>query len=144
MDDISCDICGDSQNERFTINLKCNHCFHYDCIMKSFQYDKYKYNKCPLCRQSHGLLPIVNGLPKLIRGIHYIGTIPQDYIEVRCCELLKSGKRKGLPCGSKCIIGSTVCKRHHQTNLTKKGKQLTIKKLGDSLESEQTTPSTSV
>ena len=47
MDDISCDICGDSQNERFTINLKCNHCFHSTCLDKWLE----NHITCPTCRQ---------------------------------------------------------------------------------------------
>ena len=141
MTDTCCDICGDLLNDKCVIKLNCNHSFHYECVMKSFQCDKKKHNKCPLCRQTHGLLPIVNGLPKLIRGIHYIDAMPQ-HTEVRCCELLKSGKRKGLPCGCKCMIGMNICKRHHVSNLKQQEKQLKIKKLdkvglGDALEQVQ-------
>jgi hypothetical protein len=80
----------------------------------------------------------VNGLPKLIRGIHYVGAMPQ-HTEVRCCELLKSGKRKGLPCGCKCMVGMNICKRHHVSNLKQQEKQLKITKvgLGDALEQVQ-------
>ena len=130
MSDLTCDICGDAHKDKFMITLNCNHSFHYECVMKSFQCDKKASgNNCPLCRQTHGLLPVVNGLPKLIRGIHYINAMPQ-HTQVRCCELLKSGKRKGLPCGCKCMIGMNVCKRHHVSNLKQQEKQLKITKLG--------------
>ena len=111
----SCDICGDLLNLKYTHTLPtCNHIYHYECIMKTFMFNKNKCNFCPLCRTKSGLLPIVNGLPKLIKDIHYIhyNNIP-EYECKPCNATLKTGKRKGLECGSKCIIGSHICKRHH-------------------------------
>ena len=60
-------FCGDKLNDKFTIKLNCGHSFHYECLQKAFSYDKLKNNICPMCRQPHGLLPIVNGLSKLIK-----------------------------------------------------------------------------
>lgn len=152
MTDNSCDICGDLLNDRCVIKLNCNHSFHYECVMKSFHCEKKKMNSCPLCRQSHGLLPVVNGLTKVTRGIHYI-----DYKDIPelnntpCCTLLKSGKRKGEPCNAKCMLGMTVCKRHHLSNLKQttkpntskqntskqNSKKVKVNKLGDDLEQVQ-------
>ena len=135
MADTCCDICGDLLNDKCVIKLNCNHSFHYECVMKSFQCEKKKMNSCPLCRQTHGLLPVVNGLTKVTRGIHYIDykNIPQ-LNNTPCCTILKSGKRKGEPCNAKCMLGMTVCKRHNskQTNNLKK-----VNKLGDDLEKVQ-------
>ena len=37
--------------------------------------------------------------------------------EIRCVEILKSGKRKGDVCGScKCMIGMNMCKNTNQLN----------------------------
>ena len=149
MTDTCCDICGDLLNDKCVIKLNCNHSFHYECVMKSFQCEKKKMNSCPLCRQTHGLLPVVNGLTKVTRGIHYIDykNIPQ-LNNTPCCTILKSGKRKGEPCNAKCMLGMTVCKRHHlstlkQTTKPNKSKQnskkvkVKVNKLGDDLEQVQ-------
>ena len=114
--------------------------------MKSFQCEKKKMNSCPLCRQTHGLLPVVNGLTKVMRGIHYIDykNIPQ-LNNTPCCTILKSGKRKGEPCNAKCMLGMSVCKRHHLSTLSKpktskqnsKKVKVKVNKLGDDLEQVQ-------
>lgn len=146
-----CDICADPQKDKFMYKLQCGHAFHYECIMKSFQCDrKTNTNQCPLCRQTHGLLPIVNALPRLIYGIHYCGYPPPPKPEeIRCVEILKSGKRKGDVCGSRCMIGMNMCKRHHKSVIkdplikdpvkkVKKQKQkVKVLKLGDALEQVQ-------
>lgn len=147
MTDTCCDICGDLLNDKCVIKLNCNHSFHYECVMKSFQCEKKKMNSCPLCRQTHGLLPVVNGLTKVTRGIHYIDykNIPQ-LNNTPCCTILKSGKRKGEPCNAKCMLGMDVCKRHHLSTLKQSSKPKTSKqnskkvkvnKLGDDLEQVQ-------
>ena len=145
-----CDICADPQKDKLMYTLKCGHSFHYECIMKTFQCDRQKHNKCPLCRQHHGLLPIVNALPRLIYGIHYYEFPPPPKPdEIRCVEILKSGKRKGEACGSRCMIGMNMCKRHHKSvnkepvqkvkkQKEKKQKQkVKVLKLGDALEQVQ-------
>ena len=85
----------------------------------------------------------MNGLPKLIKGIHYEGCFP-CYESTKCCELLKSGNRKGQPCNSKCMLGFSICKRHHTLKLKKESKnKITINheeqaiKLGDALDQVQ-------
>jgi hypothetical protein len=121
MDDI-CAICGDSKKDKYIQTLQCNHCFHYECIQKTFQCDSKKNNLCPLCRQPHGLLPIVNGIPKLIIGIHYKTQCPKFYSSTKCDHKLISGKRKGEECGAKCMLGFNICKRHHTSILKKQSK----------------------
>jgi hypothetical protein len=124
MVDNFCDICGEAHNLKYVHTLDCNHCFHYDCIMKTFMMDIKKYNKCPLCRKSSGLLPLINGLPKIIKGIHYITEYPSNYQSTKCSVILKSGKRKGQECGSKCIVGFDMCKRHHISKIKKETSNL--------------------
>ena len=145
MTDTCCDICGDLLNDKCVIKLNCNHSFHYECVMKSFQCEKKKMNSCPLCRQTHGLLPVVNGLTKVTRGIHYIDykNIPQ-LNNTPCCTILKSGKRKGESCNAKCMLGMDHCKRHHLSTLSNKSKtskqnskKVKVNKLGDDLEQVQ-------
>ena len=139
-EEICCDICGDPHSLKYVQTLKCNHSYHYECIMKAFMCDRKRSNQCPLCRQSHGLLPLVNGLSKLVKGIHYIDLtkgLPK-YECIPCDSILKSGNRKGSQCGSKCMIGFTMCKRHHTAKL-KNDKKIKNKKvgLGDALEQVQ-------
>jgi len=117
-----CNICGDKLSDKYTISLNCNHTYHYECIQKTFMYDRKKMNNCPLCRQSNGILPLVNGLQKLIKGIHYVNEYPKTYNAGKCCEILKSGKRKGMTCGIKCALGMDICKRHHTSKIKKEEK----------------------
>ena len=139
MDDY-CAICGDHMNQKYVQGLPCSHKYHYECIQKSFMCDRKKTNQCPLCRNPSGLLPLVNGLPKLIRGVHYVN-LNQGIPEYKCtpCEAsLKSGKRKGLTCGAKCMLGFSVCKRHYTSQLMKEKKEKEKHKgLGDALEQVQ-------
>jgi len=121
-EEICCDICGDPHSLKYVQTLKCNHSYHYECIQKSFQCTRKKGNLCPLCRQHHGLLPIVNGLPKLMKGIHYVDLTNgfPEWTNTPCNCILKSGKRKGMECSAKCMLGFTSCKRHHTVKLKKK------------------------
>ena len=143
-EELDCDICGEPHKCKHVHTLKCNHSFHYECIMKSYMSSRDKFNQCPLCRKKQGCLPIVNGLPKLIRGIHYMDECP-EYNAGTCNAILKSGKRKGLECSSKCMLGLNVCNRHHIMNLKAdakkeaKAKKQPKKKvgLGDALEQVQ-------
>ena len=69
-----CAICGLDIDDKFSYKLPCNHVFHYECIMKTFQNSPKKYKKqfnhCPYCRLKTDYLPLVNGLKKIIPGVH--------------------------------------------------------------------------
>ena len=70
-------------------------------------YNYEKTNNCPLCRQNIELLPVVNGLKKLIRGIHYTSEEYKNelnYENKPCKHILKSGKNKGQTCNCNCKI----------------------------------------
>ena len=110
-----CNICGDRLGNLPIHTLECNHHFHYDCILKSFQTSQEYNNVCPYCRHTIEKLPIVNGLKKLIRGIHYITEYEKviyNYKNIPCQHVLKSGKNKGGLCNKNCIISSDCCGRH--------------------------------
>lgn len=109
---MDCNICGEPLSTKPSHTLDCNHCYHYECIQKTFIMFRKKC-KCPLCGQYSKGLPLVNGLPKLIKGIHYTDE-PPEYESAKCEHLLKSGKRKGEKCGAKCGLGLDVCNRHHK------------------------------
>ena len=106
--DETCNICGDLLKDGYSIKTDCNHTFHYECLQKSLIYNYEKTNNCPLCRQNIELLPVVNGLKKLIRGIHYTSEEYKNglnYENKPCNHILKSGKNKGQPCNCNCKIG---------------------------------------
>ena len=115
-----CSICGDLLSTKFPIKLSCNHSYHYECIMKTFQTNQYTktYNrKCPLCNGKADLLPIVNGLKAPLKGIHYIQEYPHDFQNQTCQHIMKSGKRKGGTCNKKCILGYQFCGYHNKNTL---------------------------
>ena len=35
-----CCICGEIDKYKYSIELTCGHIYHYECIMKTFEYDK--------------------------------------------------------------------------------------------------------
>ncbi len=119
-----CGICGLSIDEKFSHTLKCNHTFHYECLMKSFQNThKYKkeYNHCPYCRKNSEYLPLVNGLKKVVPNVHChnnTSNIKEKKEELknnysnRCEFLLTRGKNKGNSCGKNCNLGYNTCKTH--------------------------------
>jgi hypothetical protein len=119
-----CGICGLSIDDKFSHTLKCNHTFHYECLMKSFQNThKYKkeYNHCPYCRKNSEYLPLVNGLKKVVPNVHChnnTSNIKEKKEELknnysnRCEFLLTRGKNKGNSCGKNCSLGYNTCKIH--------------------------------
>jgi hypothetical protein len=113
-----CGICGDSLSIAYCETLKCNHTFHYECILKTYKMGKkgvfsYK-NRCPYCRAPTGYLSIVNGC-KPIPKIHHATMVTPQVTQIRCQHLLLTGKRKGQTCDKKSSIGATYCKVHHPT-----------------------------
>tara|TARA_B100001123_G_scaffold411195_1_gene507157 strand:- start:81 stop:452 length:372 start_codon:yes stop_codon:yes gene_type:complete len=115
-----CSICGDLLSTKFTIKLSCNHTYHYECIMKTFQTNQYtkSYNrKCPLCNGKTDLLPMVNGLKAPLKGIHYILEYPHDFQNQTCQHIMQRGKRKGETCNKNCILGYHFCGYHNKNTL---------------------------
>ena len=120
MSDEECAICALPLKDMYCETLSCSHVFHYECILKTFTVCKkqtYKHvNRCPYCREKCGYLPLINGLAKVIRNIHYNpeggGLIP-ECPNIRCQHILLRGKNKGTTCDKKCQLGFTQCKTHH-------------------------------
>ena len=126
MDTEECSICGLELNEKYCYELSCTHKFHYECLMKTFahtpkkSYGKKKVvNSCPYCRKDCDYLPIVNGLKKLLIGVHF-ATIKEFSDEngftknqnTRCKFILTRGKNKGDECDKKSQLGYDYCKIH--------------------------------
>ena len=120
-----CGICGSDLNDKYTHKLTCNHIFHYECLMKSFQNipkHKKERNHCPYCREKYEFLPLVNGLKKVIPGVH-CNTFGQSISETklslkndyskRCGFILTRGKNKGNECSKNSHFGYTYCKNHY-------------------------------
>ena len=127
MSDEECSICGLEFKYKYCYELNCNHKFHYECLMKSFiniskLNNKSNKNNCPYCRSPCDYLPIVNGLKKLIVGVHF-ETILEFTDEngisknknIPCQYILKRGKNKGKQCNKKCFLGYEYCKIHKKS-----------------------------
>ena len=128
-----CGICGLSIKDKYSYALVCNHTFHYECLMKSFQNThKYKkeYNHCPYCRKNSDYLPLVNGLKKVVPNVHCHNNtssikekkedLKNNYSN-RCEFILSRGKNKGNHCGKNCILGYGYCKTHLEKMKNKHG-----------------------
>ena len=115
--DILCTICGcylEKENEHI---LPCSHKFHYDCLIKCFQYDiSYpRINKCPYCRTVVNYLPLKNGITPL-KYIHAeykkkekLSTDNQNIDNVFFC----CGHRKdGSPCKNRVKVEGGKCFQH--------------------------------
>ena len=78
----SCIICGEEKNKHFIHKLDCGHDFHYECIVKCFK-NCMKDRRCPYCRsnQNNKQLPIVNGIKKYHKGIHYTENLNEIKLE---------------------------------------------------------------
>ena len=122
-EEIECNICGTELNDKFTHKLKCNHVFHYECLMKTFQSmmnnKSHKKNYCPYCRSNCNYLPIINGLKRIVPGIHChndnqctIKKILKDEFSNTCKFILTRGKNKGQPCSKNCLLGYEYCTNH--------------------------------
>lgn len=114
--DEECAICGLKLKEKYSYQLNCNHCFHYDCLLKTFNnhYNK-KNRRCPYCKNKSDHLPLINGIKKPIENIHYTTQIELDNLIIkneRCCHILTKGKRKGDKCNKKCKLGYYYCQCH--------------------------------
>lgn len=124
--DLECDICGESNNYMLMHRLCCGHIYHYECIQRTYECDKdlslgkkKNTNYCPYCSKETGLLPIVNGIKKPKKYIHYNRHEEKPKItETYCLGTICSGKNKGKICNRKCIVGRKYCKLHkkHITN----------------------------
>ena len=105
-----CGICGDDYSDvNIKYDLKCNHSFHYDCLVHSFKSCNKRSNSCPYCRHKEGLLD----LPEGRTPIKFINKMPSTLTNVfKCKAILKSGPRKNNECGCSVVLSYTFCKRH--------------------------------
>jgi hypothetical protein len=111
-----CSICGLSLNDEFSHTLKCNHKFHYDCLMKYYISNKNYSCTCPYCRQKTDYLPVVDGLKKIYVGIHVKSSdeFENYHINTECNHIITRGKNKGNQCNKKCQLGYKYCKSHNK------------------------------
>ena len=110
MEENTCSICGDNIENEFKHTLKCNHTYHYQCILLSFK--NMNNNECPTCRSNNNFLPLVNGLNKVYEGIHDTTEL-YKFSNHTCDMVLKKGKNKGKKCSKNCILGRDYCKVHY-------------------------------
>ena len=102
-----CSICGLDLDDKYTHRLKCNHVFHYECLVKTFMSQPNKFGKntgntCPYCRVKVDYMPVVNGLKKMTVGVHCQRIQDVHVLENTPCKFtLKRGKNKGNTCSSR-------------------------------------------
>ena len=105
-----CSICYD-ENDEYVHTLKCNHSFHYNCLLLSFK--NMKNNHCPYCRSTENYLPVINGVKKIFPEIHDTKDIDIENYSIQKCEkILTRGKNKGNQCSKNCKLGSNFCSVH--------------------------------
>jgi len=114
---IDCSICGLNLKDKYQHKLSCNHIFHYECLLKTYQSIKkndYKHrNCCPYCREKSQLLPVINGLKVISKGIHYHSENEKPELKcIPCKAILQKGKNKGNVCKKKCLLGFEYCGLH--------------------------------
>lgn len=149
MSEEDCGICGLELSEKFSHKLNCGHVFHYECLMKSFNntsYNKKYSNICPYCRKNSSHLPLVNGLKKVIPGVHCdisnyeIETLKKQLKEKyshKCEFTLKRGKNKGNHCGKTCVLGYGYCRSHLEQMKNKHGNLISDLSLKTSNDNQQ-------
>jgi len=121
MEETCCNICGDDLSEQTEIKLKCNHKYHYECLLLSLKSKmigkrlRVTERCCPYCRTRIPLLPhkveYGNHLPSIhststIQATTKTGVVPI----VTCTAICKSGH----PCKFKGKFNG-MC-GHHKEN----------------------------
>lgn len=125
---LTCAICGEDNDDVFH-TLRCGHSFHYRCLYNSFKC--MKTNSCPYCRSSKNLLPIVPGLKKVERPLHFNNKYYDKYNKcenhkpVKCKHILTRGKNTGETCGKNCKLGYEYCGIHYKKYI-KKNEQVKV------------------
>jgi len=125
MTEEDCSICGSDLASKYAHKLSCGHAFHYECLVKTFVCNLGppggRRNRCPYCRQNIGLLPLVNGLKKVLPHIHCKmsdGNFAEVKVNLdmhysnRCNHVLLRGKNKGTCCMKHPLLGYDKCKAH--------------------------------
>ena len=126
-----CPICLDPLPEKDCTLLKCDHTFHYACILDWYLSDKCR-RVCPICRKDGGVLPLPKG-EEIIPEIHEVPVVEPIQVKRRpamiqrpprllqqprerkqCQGIIKSKKsvNYGIQCKNRAAPDSNYCKRH--------------------------------
>ena len=90
-----CNICKELNND-LSIDLKCNHKYHRECILLSI---KHTSNECPYCRKYIYINDIIDTTP------------------IICTAINKSGKNKGKQCINFAnYLSGKYCGKHAKCN----------------------------
>ena len=108
-----CNICY-SEHDSSSVQLRCGHRYHYQCIKDSYKINNTKKPRCcPYCRKDGGYLRVMDD-DKPEFGIHK--EFENNY--KRCIGIIMSGIYKNTRCTSKCNLKdengnlTNYCKRH--------------------------------
>lgn len=133
-----CPICLDALDSDDIVTLKCNHKYHYNCILHTYKMkiSGNKYNSlirmCPYCRDYGGYLELCPNIFPL-KHIHKefnkimdcinnndfdrLEKITENFINKnKCYAILKSGDNKGNQCSRKKVDGN-YCTIHKKYKL---------------------------
>lgn len=117
-----CFICYEKLEEGQNITtLKCNHRYHYNCILLVFksilQKSTYAAKECPYCRTTTNYLPLIPGIQP-IKFIHQeykpLGKSKIQFIPGKCKYMLKRGPKAGHQCASDIKTEGGYCKKHQK------------------------------
>lgn len=141
-----CMVCGSDIERKDRKTLKCNHFFHYNCLIKYFQFEnQYPHpNQCPYCRSNCGFLELLKGEKpkrnvheeyynksiKQCKGIKKNGEkcnkIPKEdeeycgyHIPKTCSGIYKTGKNKGKKCQKVVKNKDGLCHYHKKKQSNK-------------------------
>ena len=96
----TCDICAEIHNNE-SINLKCGHKYHYQCILKTFIIREIR--ECPYCRRESDFLEFNSKYEGPIKNIHFTKNNLYEN-NLFCCAIIKSGFNSGKKCNNFSLI----------------------------------------
>ena len=112
-----CNICY-CEHDSSSVVLKCNHKYHYECILHSYKINNTKKKRaCPYCRSDGGYLPLLKDT-KPEKNIHreYTTWLNKDKKQnskscKQCIGVVMNGPNKNSRCVNKATKGD-YCGMH--------------------------------
>ena len=106
-----CGICH-LENNKDSIRLSCSHHYHRQCLAKSNINHYSNISQCPYCSKSFALKTLFKKCYICNKtAVSDLCPIHKN-INIKCCAILKSGKRKGQSCSRKIKLSTGYCSLH--------------------------------